>query len=333
MGSRVGQFLGKLFSGPAGKNETILRAYGKLPFYAEYRRLEVSPGTPTAFSQWMDEGRLAWAKATVGGTPGSVQSSRILIHWPGTREIVVASLWDSRDSLGRIFPFTLFVVCPADALGGDPLERWTAATAIHEELDAAHAGLAALGRGGSDFYRMYQKRAITLRPDNLDQRVKQFYEQAGRISAADWFAAAGLDDTDAGTWFASLSRRIERWRAESALTGELALSCPLARGTPHHIQALLWLGLIAPFSRHAGKDPSLVVPMEHASGPTALHVLTRDPLADDFQLLTTDTSHYHYVEQLGRLPATADDAPPTANGGAPEGSLLSWLTKQASVGN
>ena len=43
--SRVGNFLGKLFSGqPDNGNHALLRAYGKLPMYAEYRRLELSKG-------------------------------------------------------------------------------------------------------------------------------------------------------------------------------------------------------------------------------------------------------------------------------------------------
>ena len=103
--SRVGNFFGKLFSGqPADEGKDLpLRAYGKLPMYAEYRRLQVAPGTPTVYSQWMDAGRLAWVQAAAQrGEKGSMVSTRLLGKLPAQKELVVASMWDSRDNVGRI---------------------------------------------------------------------------------------------------------------------------------------------------------------------------------------------------------------------------------------
>ena len=98
----VGNLLGKLFGSDANKNEALLRAYGKLPMYAEYRRLEVTPGTPTAYSQWLDAGRLAWCNAPSKTQDGQTRTTRLLIGLPDSREAIVATLWDSRDSLGRV---------------------------------------------------------------------------------------------------------------------------------------------------------------------------------------------------------------------------------------
>ena len=97
----VGRLIGRLLGGDADKSDAILRAYGKLPLYAEYRRLEVSPGTPTAFSQWMDAGRLAWVRSPSKSETGATRPSRLLIGLPDTKEAVVASVWDSRDSFER----------------------------------------------------------------------------------------------------------------------------------------------------------------------------------------------------------------------------------------
>ena len=349
--SRVGQFLGKLFAPQVGKNEAVLRAYGKLPFYAEYRRLDLAPGTPTAFSQWMDAGRLAWARSVPSSTAGSVYTSRLLIRLPQAREVVVASVWDSRDSLGRAFPFAFFVVCPPEALGNDPFQCWAAAFAIQATFENFHRELAVLGRGG-DFYRLYQKRSVVLRPDDLAQRTKRLQYDAGAIAADEWFKAA-LSNVDAGEWFSGLLRRAQRWKSQPGSVSELALSVPLARGISSEAQALLWLSWIAEFIRQAGKSAWLVAPAEQALGRAALHILVRDLLPNDFQLLTTDAGDYGYVENLAQVPqagssprdlspdsspadsSPADSSPadsPATDSPAdtpPTGSLLEWLTEHA----
>jgi len=335
--SRVGQFLGKLFAPQAGKNEAVLRAYGKLPFYAEYRRLEVAPGTPTTFSQWMDAGRLAWARSVPAKAAGSICASRLLIRLPQTREVVVASVWDSRDSLGRVFPFAFFVVCPPEALGDDPFQCWVAASLIHGTFERFQRELAVLARGGN-FYRHYQKRSVVLRPDDLAQRTKRLRYDAGTIAADEWFKVA-LSNVDAGEWFSGLLRRAQRWKSQPGSVSELALSVPLARGISSEAQALLWLSWVAELIRKAGKSAWLVAPAERDLGRAALHIVVRDLLPNDFQLLTTDAGNYGYVENLAQVPqaesAPADSspaessAPDSSADTPPTGPLLEWLTEHA----
>jgi hypothetical protein len=344
--SRVGQFFGRLFTGQAGRNQAALRAYGKLPFYAEYRRLEVAPGTPTTFSQWMDEGRLAWARSAPGKAAGTIRASRLLIRLPQTREAVVASVWDSRDSLGRVFPFAFFVVCPLGALGNDPFQCWAAAFAIHATFERFHRELAVLGRGG-DFYRLYQKRTVSLRPDDLDERTERLRQEAAAIAADEWFKAV-FGDLDPVPWFSSLLRRAERWKSEPASVPDLALSCPLAGGSAPEAQALLWLSWLSAPVRKARKTPWLVMPAE-TDHHAAVHILVRDLLPNDFQLLTTDAANYGYVENLAQVlpagPLTADlsvadsepgdsapadsAAPDSSVDTPPTGPLLDWLAEHA----
>ncbi len=191
--SRVGNFIGKLLGQPGGAanaNEAPLRAYGKLPMYAEYRRLEVAPGAPTLFSQWMDAGRLAWVQAAAQrGEPGNVVPSRLALQLPGAKELVIASIWDSRDTVGRVFPFSFFVTCPPDALGAEPVEKWASALSIFRAFDQAHSEINIIGRGG-DFYRHYRGRTVVLRPPDLADRVRSLMQQAAQIDAQAWFAGA-----------------------------------------------------------------------------------------------------------------------------------------------
>lgn len=324
----VGELIGKLFGGTEASNETLLRAYGKLPMYAEYRRLEVSPGAPTAFSQWMDAGRLAWVKASSKSGAGATRASRLMINIPESKDIVVANVWDSRDSLGRVFPFSFFAVCPAVAFGPDPVEQWVCALTMHRTFERTHAELRSLGTGGN-FYRLFQKRSMPLRSEDVPQRAADLRADAARISARAWFDTIPHDEgVDAGAWFAGLLRRIERWKAEPARLAEAALSCPLSAEFPFDTQVVLWLEWMRAASTKLGRRIALLVPAESERSAGAVHLLLRDVLADDFQLLTSDDANYGYIERLNGVP-NGNDA---AAAPAPEGSLLNWLAQHAPQG-
>ena len=320
----VGRLIGKLFGGDAGKHETVLRAYGKLPLYAEYRRLEVAPGAPTAFSQWMDAGRLAWVRSPAKSDAGTTRTSRLLVGLPNTKEAIVANVWDSRDSLGRVFPFAFFVVCPPATLGRDPIERWVAAASIHCAFAQLHTELHSLGSGG-DFYRFYQQRVITLRPEDLAERVSKLRAQAAEIAAKPWFEALSLDgDVAPERWFAGLLHRGQRWAAQPDSLAETAISCPLAKGFSYETQVVLWLEWLGGLFKKVGKTPWLVVPTESEQSAPTLNLVIRDLLPDDYQLLTTDDRTYGFVEHLSAPPAVdADEAPEPAD--VTTDSLLAWL--------
>lgn len=326
----VGEFLGKLFGADAGKGETILRAYGKLPMYAEYRRLEVSPGAATAFTQWLDAGRLAWVNSCAKST-GTTRASRLMLRLPDVREWIVASIWDSRDTVGRVFPFCFFAVAAPEALGDDTVERFTSALALFEEFDAAHGELTRLGAGG-DFYRLYARRKLALRPDDLPARVARLRAAAAAIDARAWFRSFAPDgQIDPALWFGTLVRRGQRWVASPELSGNLAISCPLVAGAPCEAQTLLWLDWIEPLANRLGRSPWLVMPAAPAGPGAASHLLLRDPMPGDFQLLTTDAATYGYVERIGDPPPASTETGATILVEPPTGSLVEWLKKQAPV--
>lgn len=313
--SRVGNFLGKLFSGQPAGGDVPLRAYGKLPMYAEYRRLEVAPGTPTAFTQWMDAGRLAWVQAaSQRGHAGSMVASRLVIQLPGSRDLVLASIWDSRDTVGRLFPFSFFVVCPPDALGKDALERWAAALSVFEQFDGCHGELKQLGSGG-DFYRLFRARHVRLRPDDLADRARELLDRASRIDAAEWFQSCGLPPGAAGDWFAALARRATRWKQQPAEAAQAAIGCPLAGGLSLGAQVAMWLRWLEPLARATGRMPWLVSPARADGAARYAYLLLRDPMPGDFQLLTSQAADYGFVENLHRV--AAGTTPGSADGAAP----------------
>lgn len=324
--SRVGQFFGKLFAGQSGPQAALLRAYGKLPFYAEYRRLEVAPGVPTVFSQWLDEGRLAWVRSQEEGARGAMRTSRVALHWPEAREWIVASIWESRDSLGRQFPFAFFIACPPEALGDDRFQRCASCLAIHEEFDRLHGRLSVLGSGG-DFYRLYAKQTLSTRLDDLAQRTRDLATEARQITFASWFAQTGIPSVQPGAWFGSLLRRAGRWVAQPGTANGLALSCPLARGTSYGVQALLWLEWLSSLRPFRKSEPSLILPAASAPDPPRIQIIFRDLLHDDFQLMTSDAPSYGYIEDLAQPPAAGTGEDDVAEVASPAGSLLEALLR------
>lgn len=312
------KLFGRLFGGDSGNAALLLRAYGKLPLYAEYRRLEVTAGPATQFSQWLDEGRLAWARSPTRGAQGVTRGTRMLLTLPGAKEAVVARLWDSRDSLGRVFPFCFFVCAAPEALGATLAEQWVAAAWIHLQFEALHAELSALGRGG-DFYRHYQKRQVSPRPDDAEQRLRNLRQQAASIPAEAWVRAAAGDGADAAQFGGALLRRAQRWRAAEA-AGDLALSIPLADGAGADEQVVLFSDWLAPVLAAAGRAAKVVAPCDAAAG-RAIQILTREVLVDDYQLATSDEPAYRFIEHVGS--PNGDAAPPVPV----SGSLASWLAQ------
>lgn len=304
----VSEIIGKLFGGKS-ETESPLRAYGKLPLYAEYRRLEVSPGAPTLFTQWLDAGRLAWARSATRSDGGAVRATRLLVQIPGAREFAVASLWDSRDSLGRVFPFAFFVVCPAESLGANAVEQWTSACALHATFDSYYSELRTLNAGG-DFYRQYLKRMLPLRPADLVERARALQDAAAHIELAAWFNAWQPNGgADAGPWLVGIQQRSVRLRAQPEVLAETALSCPLPASHPPSVQVAIWLDWLAPSLQKAARPVSIILPApEGKSG--MVHIVPRALLPDDFQLMTTDDATYAYVERLNAASAAPAAAPP-----------------------
>ncbi len=327
--AKLGSLFGKLFGTGTGRLELPLRAYGKLPLYAEYRRLEVAPGAPTSFSRWLDEGRLAWVRSAASSPAGVMRPSRMMILPPDQRDFVLASIWDSRDSLGRPFPFCFFVVCPPASLGQNPHQQWAAADVIFSQFDALHAELHRLGRGG-DFYKVYGKRTLIAAPEDVERRAAELWEKAGAIPADGWFARSHISSADnPGDWYGSLLRRANRWRANPAGLADLAVACPVADGFAPSAQAVMWLQWLSGVVRRAGRPVQMIVPAPGAAGPALLHVLLRPLLPDDFQLLTTGDGRYGYVEQLAQVPPVSTDSGVLARVAAPTGPLLNWLAENA----
>lgn len=324
-------FLGGIFGGRNDRPAALLRAYGKLPAWAEYRRLEVAPGPAATFSRWLDNGREAWLRSNTHSENGRTHASRLLLGVPDSREVIVASVWDSRDSVGRVFPFTFFVMARPEELGSDVLQLWTSALSIFGTFEALHREASRLGPK-DDFAQVFGRREIPLQGDDLPAAASRLHAAAATIRAENWMRGALPAALHPADFASGLLRRRRRWSAPGADVRQLALACPLSGDLPYSQQALLWLVWLGPLVSGRGFPLRLLCPADGAGGPAALHVLLRDLLPDDFQLLTSDEPAYGFVERLSIVPPLSVDSGMVDIPQPPSGPLLVWLHQHALAG-
>ncbi|NUQ50900.1 MAG: DUF2094 domain-containing protein, partial [Phycisphaerae bacterium] len=135
--------LGQLISGLFAPRDLPLRAYGKVPFAAEYRRLNTGGPAASAFCRWLDDGRAAWMQHS---DQSAVAPTRLFVRPIPRGDFVAAHIRGSHDSLGRPFPLAFFVTIPRAALGDDPLAAWLIARRLDEQLAVLFDELAAVER-------------------------------------------------------------------------------------------------------------------------------------------------------------------------------------------
>jgi hypothetical protein len=135
-------------------------------------------------------------------------------------------------------------------------------------------------------------------------------------------------DVSASDWYGGLLKRAKRWKSRPESAGELALTCPLARGRSWDAQIVLWLEWLGGLTQKLGRSPWVVVPADESTHPARFSLLTRGLLENDYQLMTTDDVSYGFVEILSQPHVGADaESPSTAD--VPAGSLLTWLKEHA----
>ncbi|HMQ15447.1 MAG TPA: TagF domain-containing protein, partial [Phycisphaerae bacterium] len=123
--------LGQLISGFFAPRDLPLRAYGKVPFAAEYRRLNAGGPAASAFCRWLDDGRAAWMQHS---DQPAVAPTRLFVRPVPRGDFVAAHIRGSHDSLGRPFPLAFFVTIPRAAVGDDPLAAWLIAPRLNQQL-------------------------------------------------------------------------------------------------------------------------------------------------------------------------------------------------------
>ncbi len=230
-----------------------LRAYGKLPFAAEYRRIGSDTGTAAAFTRWLDEGRAALLSREPGA---QLLTSTLCVPFGAGREWVMARLWDSRDSLGRKFPFCFFVVCPQADMGDGPLERLGATVHYARAFDAAWRERGSLS--GRDFAKVYGDFAIDPPPERAAAETAEL-----RRAAEAWESAAGDGDPSAIGVSAAASRI-----GEVRQSGGVRRFCgALSAAGSAEAQAAAWLSWLEPALRAAQAPAWFIV--NEASGAAA----------------------------------------------------------------
>ena len=298
--------------------------FGKLRIFADF----VEPTHRTGFS---DELRQWLVAATAASEPSSSQQEDgetqqcYRVVWPHSRgkKLLVAILWNSRDQVGRSFPFCVYTELPVRKLR---LERVAALPLVLDPLWDQLLRIASNGAGqpwveleGSqlDVTEVQQK----IKKARLDFDPKSVPEDLleKRLVAieAERFATCCLGPDGRALWphmVAGLENLgMELLGAEPLI----ALRLPGTQEIDSRSQAAFWLRLIETLAGgDAGALPSLFLSVGDG-GRTGLWLLFREPLQADLPLLFGDGPAHDYLLDLRlreKSPSAAElgVAPPNA---------------------
>lgn len=296
----VGKMLKGLFSsGP--HDSAVVRAYGKLPMSPEYRRLECDRGVAASFSRWIDTG---WGQARTRDQHSKMMPARFCGLFPGQKEHVTASFWDSRDSGGREFPFTFFLTVLRNSLGPDGPSRFAQVLGLWDAIEAMRGELAELARG-KRFDAIYRDRHILLAKETVDEDRRALIRQVEAIPLGDFAEALAqrVGTSDLQNWLEMLSQSLPRWKDQMRDTG-LAIRCPISPRWSPAAQVIAWIQWLETNLDGRAWPDTIIMPQlgraeagETDDSPEAV-LLFRDLTAEDFQLLTNWASAYEYADSV-----------------------------------
>jgi hypothetical protein len=167
-------------------------------------------------------------------------TSTLCVPFGAGREWVIARLWDSRDSLGRKFPFCFFVVCPQGDIGDGPLERLGATVHYARAFDAAWRERGSLS--GRDFAKVYGDFAIEPPPERAAAETAEL-----RRAAETWESGADVGDPIA-IGVSAAAGRIGELRQPGAVR---RFCGALSEAGAAEAQAAAWLSWLEPALRAA----------------------------------------------------------------------------------
>lgn len=254
-------------------------AYGKLPISREFLAINCDSRAARAFTDFVHGTARAVAELPADRT----DALRLYIPVVRNGAHVVASLWPSADEgHKRRFPFTMFLVCDADALPRAHPGFCTAFMDMHAAHEKAYAGLGEL-TSAREFEAFMKENGPTVGPAAPEDATGLYKERADTYRTTMW--AAHLYGTEANRFLVTL------WRLHKLLQAGLSrlardyrsLRLPLVHDHVLETQADAWLGLI-----HATKAldmaPSLLL---GRAGEAASLILFFRPLEPaDIEVLT-----------------------------------------------
>jgi hypothetical protein len=298
----------------AAKPDGTIRWFGKLPTYADYYTSPTDAEWASEFNEWVLKGyeifharMLGRRPSTVGGgAAGNTQDVRLhpagcVIRLPKSGMTVLASVQDyGGDMRGRHFPICFYVGVPSVVWPGPTSDRLGMATQAVQALMGLRHDVMRFFNSPGRFEAVFSKREVDL--SGLLDAISSdgWRSQAGALTFSQWFdAARPSPNVEAvGQWLPLVERWGEHIAANDGSSFEPTLRFPLAMTLPLEPQLAGWMRWLEARMELQDRYLSLVVTTTAQKDIGHLTVIAREPVPDDFLLLTPLAETLPYLDSL-----------------------------------
>lgn len=324
------------------KADDRLRWFGKLSTYADYYSSKADEEWAVEFNDWVLKGYELFLgrQRGAGQHGGRLPIGRLVLRLPKSGMTVLASVQDyGGDMRGRPFPLCFYVGVPTEQWPGPTSDRLGGAARVLAELDDLQREVTRFFKAPGRFDGVFGGRRIALDGLDGDSRDTTWTARAKQLPLAEWYAGVrdGLAAPDAASWMklTSLWGDAIAGHGKNSDEFEATLRFPIAGGAATDVQTAGWMRWLETRMELGKRFLSLVYTQGSAGAAGRLTVVAREPLVDDFLLLTPLADTLNFVDDVckvgarqGAAPAggTADAAEPAAE---TQGSWLEFVEQPA----
>lgn len=311
------------------KADDRLRWFGKLSTYADYYTSKADEEWAVEFNDWVLKGYEQYMsrQKTAGRHVEQLAMSRLALRLPKSGMTVLASLQDyGGDMRGRPFPLCFYVGIPTANWPGPASGRAGGALGVLRDLENLEHEVTRFFSAPGRFDTVFADRQMPLNGMESAEDDTAWTKPAGDIALADWYAGVrdGLPAASSEAWFAA----VKKWGdAVSQMCAgddaEATLRFPIASGIDPDVQAVGWLRWLESRMDLSKRFVSVLLCDAEPGRPGRLTIVAREPMMDDFLLLTPLADTLNYVDDACRLAAPKEGEDAVAHGTSPPAG--SWL--------
>lgn len=321
-----------------------IRWFGKLPTYPDYYSSNPDEAWVVEFNDWVLKGFEVYRgrQAGTGRSVAKLPISGCAIRLPKSEMTVFVSILDfGGDMRGRPFPMCFYAAVPTVQWPGPTSERLAGASRAIRDLLALRRAIPRFLNSPGRFESMFGSREVDLHDVDGETTSASWVAAGKQIALGDWFEAAkdGIKVKDAATWFQLAQEWGDSLASHESKTFEPTLRFPLAMRLPLDAQLAGWVRWLETRMDLKRRLLSLFVSGEPGEGVGHLTAVARQPLDDDFLLLTPLAQTLSYLDDVAALeprPGVEDgqadgSADPSARTLTPDGSWVDFVSSAVSV--
>jgi len=296
------------------KPDPSLRWFGKLPTYADYYSSRGDDDWPVEFNDWVMKGYELYLSRlnSSGGGGRRLPLAACALRLPKSGMTVLGSIQDyGGDMRGRPFPMCFYVAVPTPQWPGPTSDRLSGAIRCVRDLMLLRRDVQRAFNSPGPFESRFGGRDVDVGGVNSDSSDTTWTRDAGKLSLADWFAAAAsaLKVDDLAVWLGLVDRWGKTIAEMDSADFEPTLRFPLAPGIATEVQVAGWVRWVESRLDLSRRTISLLVTSDMEREGGRLTLVARPPIPEDFLLLTPLAGTLSYIDDLTAL----------ANGGDPSG--------------